>query len=209
MVLIGSLLVTGYFSATGHKASSPGSHHGNFSSLPAAAVVATHAVLPRVGWTVSTSDEETSGENGRASNALDGEAGTYWHSKWTAPSIPLPHTVTIDTKVSQEIAGFRYLPRLDSPHGRIGSFEILVSTNGKNWRVPVARGTWADSVDEKSVTFAAVSARYVRLRALTEAGNRGPWTQRSGDQSARQANVAATADNRRSAPHRLGGYRQR
>ena len=50
-----------------------------------------------------------------------------------------------------------------------------MSTNGTTWS-PVARGTWADTSAEKSVTFAAVTARYVRLTATTEAGNRGPWS---------------------------------
>jgi galactose oxidase len=177
VVLVGLLLVTGYLTVTGHHSSSAtGSHHGHITMLPAAAVAAAPAPLSRIGWTASASDEETSGENGRASNVLDGNAGTIWHSKWTAPAVPLPHTITIDTKVTQKISGFRYLPRTDGPNGRIGSFEILVSTNGTTWRTPVASGTWADTGDEKSVTFAAVSARYVRLRAITEAGNRGPWS---------------------------------
>src|SRR5512142_255988 len=41
---------------------------------------------------------------------------------------------------------------------------------------PVAVGTWADDTIEKTATFARVDARYVRLTALTEAGNRGPWS---------------------------------
>ncbi|MDQ0074856.1 discoidin domain-containing protein [Arthrobacter oryzae] len=177
VVLVGLLLITGYVTVTRHHPSkATGSHHGHITMLPAAAMAMAVAPLPRMGWTASASDEETSGENGRASNVLDGNAATHWHSKWTAPAVPLPHTITIDTKVTQSISGYRYLPRSSGANGRIGSFEILVSTDGTTWGTPVASGTWADSSAEKSVTFAAVSARYVRLRAITEAGNRGPWS---------------------------------
>lgn len=177
VVLVGLLLITGYVTVTWHhSASATGSHHGHITMLPAAAMAAGPAPLSRTGWTASASDEETSGENGRASNVLDGNAGAIWHSKWTAPAVPLPHTITIDTKVTQSISGFRYLPRSSGANGRIGSFEILVSTNGTTLGTPVASGTWADTGDEKSVTFATVSAQYVRLRAITEAGNRGPWS---------------------------------
>ena len=44
------------------------------------------------------------------------------------------------------------------------------------WGSPVASGTWADNKTEKSVLFPAVTARYVRLTASTEASNRGPWS---------------------------------
>ncbi|SDP52846.1 galactose oxidase [Arthrobacter sp. ok909] len=153
-----------------------GTHIHN-AVLPAAAMLAAPVPLSRTGWTATASDEETLGEDGKASNVLDGSAATIWHSRWSpAPSAPLPHTITIDTKATQSISGLRYLPRSDLPNGRVGSFAITVSTNGSTWSAPVARGTWPDTYAEKSVTFTAVSARYVRLTAATEAGNRGPWS---------------------------------
>ncbi|MDQ0922355.1 galactose oxidase [Pseudarthrobacter sp. W1I19] len=175
LVVVALLMVTGYLAVTvyGGQGGS-GTHHGHGLVLPAA--VAAPAPLPRTGWTAAASDEETIGENGQASNVLDGAAGTIWHSRWSEPTAPLPHSITIDTKAAQAITGLRYLPRADSPNGRIGNFEILVSTDGATWGSPVAQGTWADNADEKSVTFAAVPARFVRLIANTEAGNRGPWS---------------------------------
>ena len=150
--------------------------HVHIQSLPAAAMEAAPAAMSRTGWTASASDEEVTGENGQAGNVLDGSAATIWHSVSSPSPGALPHTITIDTKETQSIAGFRYLPRSDVPNGRVGGFEIRVSTNGTTWGAPVAQGTWADTSAEKSVTFAAVSARYVRLTATTEAGNRGPWS---------------------------------
>ncbi|WP_456505128.1 discoidin domain-containing protein [Arthrobacter sp. UYCu723] len=163
-------------SVTYDSAGAAGSHIHN-AVLPAAAMEAAPAALPRTGWTATASDEEVTRTNGRAANVLDGNAATMWHSRWyPAPAAPLPHSITIDTKATRSISGLRYLPRTDLANGRVGSFEILVSTNGTTWSAPVAHGTWADSSAEKTVTFTAVSARYVRLIATTEAGNRGPWS---------------------------------
>ncbi|WP_264354767.1 discoidin domain-containing protein [Pseudarthrobacter sp. MM222] len=147
------------------------------AALTPAAMEAPPAPLPRTGWTASASDEEVAGGDGRAANVLDGNAATMWHSRWSpAPAAPLPHSITIDTKATRSISGLRYLPRTDLANGRVGSFDIRVSTNGTTWSAPVAHGTWPDTIEEKTVTFLAVSARYVRLTATTEAADRGPWS---------------------------------
>ena len=40
----------------------------------------------------------------------------------------------------------------------------------------VAFGTWIDDATLKTTTFTPFTARYVRILALSEAGNRGPWS---------------------------------
>lgn len=49
------------------------------------------------------------------------------------------------------------------------------STDGNTFTT-VAYGTYIDDQSLKTTVFTAVNARYVRMQALTEAGNRGPWT---------------------------------
>ena len=62
-------------------------------------------------------------------------------------------------------------------NGRIGRYEVYVSDSPSTWGTAVASGTFADTSTQKVVPFGAVrSGRYVRLRALSEAGDRGPWT---------------------------------
>lgn len=157
--------------------STTGGPHDHLPVLPAAAFVAAAQILPRTGWTATASDEETAGENGRAVNVLDGNTATIWHSRWSGTtSAPLPHWITIDMKQQRLISGLKYLPRVSIANGRVGRFEISVSSNGSTWGAPIATGTWADNDTEKSAAFATVSAQYVRLTALTEAGNRGPWS---------------------------------
>ncbi|MFI6642768.1 discoidin domain-containing protein [Streptomyces sp. NPDC050504] len=151
-------------------------HH---RAAPAEAMRPLAPVLPRDGWTATASDEETSGENGRAANVLDGSTATIWHSKWTGTPAPLPHTVTVDMHRTQVVSALVYTPRLDGPNGRVGQYAVHLSADGATWGSPVATGTMADDNTVKTLSFAPKGARYVRLTATTEAGGRGPWSSAS------------------------------
>ncbi|MFJ6755598.1 discoidin domain-containing protein [Streptomyces sp. NPDC091273] len=148
-------------------------HHG---IAPANAMEPTAPVLDRTGWTATASDEETTGENGRAANVLDGNINTIWHSKWSGTATPLPHTLTIDMRQTSVVSALVYRPRANGPNGRIGEYGISLSTDGRAWGTPVATGTLADDAGTKTLGFAPQGARFLRLTALTEAGGRGPWS---------------------------------
>ncbi|MFD7630399.1 discoidin domain-containing protein [Streptomyces sp. NPDC059851] len=133
--------------------------------------------LSRSGWTATASDEETSGENGRAANVLDGNDATIWHSKWSGTPAPLPHSITIDMHRTAAVSALVYHPRSDGPNGRAGAYTVATSTDGATFGAPVASGTWRDDETVKTATFTRTeNARYVRLTVTSEAGNRGPWT---------------------------------
>jgi len=77
-------------------------------------------------------------------------------------------------------SGFTYLPRQDVAvgkplNGNIGQYKIETSTDSRTW-IFATNGTFKDDATLKAITFPPASARYVRITALTEAGNRGPWT---------------------------------
>ncbi|RLK58325.1 galactose oxidase [Actinokineospora cianjurensis] len=134
------------------------------------------APLPRTGWTAVASDEETVSENGRASNVLDGNGRTIWHSRYSTTT-PLPHWITIDMKSARSVAGISVIPRGDDGNGNIGQYQVHVSNDGVTFGALQADGTWPDSSNVQTAMFGAtVTARYVRLTALSEARNRGPWT---------------------------------
>ncbi|MFE0006806.1 discoidin domain-containing protein, partial [Streptomyces erythrochromogenes] len=158
---------------TDQQAAVQSPHHG---IAPANAMEPAAPVLDRAGWTATASDEETTGENGRAANVLDGDNNTLWHSKWTATAAPLPHTITIDMHRTAVVSALVYRPRANGPNGRVGEYGISVSADGQNWGTPVATGTLADDATAKTLGFAPTGTRFVRLTAVTEAGNRGPWT---------------------------------
>ncbi|MFI8340968.1 discoidin domain-containing protein [Streptomyces sp. NPDC085639] len=148
-------------------------HHG---IAPANAMEPTAPILDRAGWTATASDEETTGENGRAANVLDGNVNTLWHSRWTGTPAPLPHVITVDMHRTAVVSALVYHPRTNGPNGRVGEYSISLSTDGQNWASPVATGTLADDAGAKTLGFAPQGARFVRLTALSEAGGRGPWS---------------------------------
>ncbi|WP_030843473.1 hypothetical protein [Streptomyces sp. NRRL F-4474] len=67
---------------TDQQAAVQSPHHG---IAPANAMEPAAPVLDRAGWTATASDEETTGENGRAANVLDGDANTIWQRSRTTP----------------------------------------------------------------------------------------------------------------------------
>jgi phospholipase C len=125
----------------------------------------------------SYSSQETVGENGAAANAVDRKTTTIWHTKWSGGADPLPHEIVLDLGTARTLTGLTYVPRQDGgANGRIGRYEVYASTDGTTWGSAVSTGTFADDATSKTVRCWPTTARYVRLRALSEAGNRGPWT---------------------------------
>ena len=123
----------------------------------------------------TSTDSAEDGEGGDL--VFDGDESTFWHSQYTPTDDPLPHSITIDMKEVFNVNGLTYLPRQDgNQNGNIGRHEVYLSLNGSNYGSPVAFGTWLDDQSLKISAFETRPARYVRLVALTEAGNRGPWT---------------------------------
>jgi galactose oxidase len=152
----------------------PGNHMTMLTATTPASFTTAADALPSSGWTATASDQESGNP---ASYAIDGNPATFWHSDYTPTNVPLPHSITIDMHATQYVSGLTYLPRQDgNPNGTIGRYSISVSSNGKSWSAPVATGTWADDSTLKTAVFGGVACRYVRLTALTEAGDRGPWT---------------------------------
>ncbi|MET8153430.1 discoidin domain-containing protein [Actinoplanes sp. NPDC049668] len=128
----------------------------------------------------SVDSQETSSP---ATNALDGDPATHWHTQSVAAAPPHPHQLTLDLGATYSVTGLSYLPRPTSASGRIARYEVLVSADGTTWGTPVATGTWPDSAAEQTVTFPRTTGRYLRLRSLSEVGGQ-PWA------SAAELNVA-------------------
>ncbi len=136
-------------------------------------VAAEDAVTLKV---IKVDSEETAGENGSGTNAVDGNPETFWHTQWQDDSPSLPHEITLQLSRACSISGFTYLPRQDeSDHGLIKDFEFYISEDGKDFGKPVKKGTFGEGRDKKAVTFEAKSGQFVKLRALSEI-NGEAWT---------------------------------
>lgn len=91
------------------------------------------------GWEVlNVSSEEVAGEgsNGFASNIIDGNLETYWHSCWygcTEEQSVYPHNITVDMKAVKDVSGIQFAQRQSGTRG-VNLIEIEVSDDKEEWR---------------------------------------------------------------------------
>ncbi|MGX1510224.1 endo-alpha-N-acetylgalactosaminidase family protein [Streptomyces collinus] len=137
-------------------------------SSEARATVTEEPVLPPGAMTATADSENGSSgaAEGPVSNVLDGDAGTIWHTDYTASQAPYPHWVTLELGGAADIDGFGYLGRQSGGrNGRVAGYEVAVSDDGEDWTT-VARGTLKDDPRTQRVSFDRVRASYVRFTAL-------------------------------------------
>lgn len=141
------------------------------------AVAQNAVVIPAGVMSTWTASADTYQNGNPPSNAIDGNANTFWHSEYSPVLTALPHYLVIDMKKNYLVNSLSYQPRQDGgSNGNIGGHTITFSTDGVNFGQPKCIGTWLDDSSTKTSAFEATNARYVKLTALTEAGARGPWT---------------------------------
>jgi hypothetical protein len=125
---------------------------------------------------VKVDSEETSGENGRGENAVDGNPATIWHTQWQAESPNTPHEIVVELVPPTFIKGVTYLPRQDeSDHGVIKDYEIYASNDGEDFGHPLSKGSFGTIKGKKLVTFEPIECRFIKLRAISEI-NGLAWT---------------------------------
>src|SRR5262245_15252266 len=172
---------TYYFAATAYDTAGTESAFSNEVSV-------TLGTIPQQQMqVVSVDSQDMVGGNYAATNAIDGNPATFWHTEWFQQAPPLPHTLVLDLGGQYQVDGFRYLPRQDgNSNGTIAAYQFYVSADGTTWGTAVAAGTLAADTSEKTVRFTAKTGRYVRLVALSEINGNASWT------SAAELNVFGT-----------------
>ncbi|MBS2211125.1 discoidin domain-containing protein [Carboxylicivirga mesophila] len=85
--------------------------------------------LDRQGWSMVDFSSEEAGE--QATNVLDGDHSTFWHSRWSTNAASYPHYLTIDMGQSQTINGFTFVQR--DGMRKVKDIEILLSNDMENW----------------------------------------------------------------------------
>ncbi|MED0944007.1 M60 family metallopeptidase [Bacillus mycoides] len=119
------------------------------------------AILSKKIMKVSANSEESWRDP--ASNAIDDNPNTIWHSQWNAPN-QYPYNLTLDLgQQIRTITQIAYLPRQDwSENGIILNYNIYTSMDGSNYK-KVTSGTWDNNRGKKFATFEPISAKYVKL----------------------------------------------
>ncbi|WP_054715959.1 discoidin domain-containing protein [Marinifilum fragile] len=83
----------------------------------------------RTNWKVIDFSSEENNE--LASYVLDGDAETFWHSRWSQNATSYPHHLTIDMGDIQNVSGFSFLQR--DGMRKVQDIEILVSNDNIQW----------------------------------------------------------------------------
>lgn len=97
----------------------------------------SHNFLDRTSWKIESysSQEDGGGEGttGLASDILDGNKNTFWHSCWSQGKIAnAPHYITVDMGTTKTVDGFRFLQR-QSLKRAVASIELQISDDAVTW----------------------------------------------------------------------------
>lgn len=127
-----------------------------------------------------------------ASNVLDGNTSTMWHSDWSITT--MPHWIDLEMAEPTEIAGLVYTPRQTGSNGNVTNYTILVSDDGDQWE-EILTGDLANDSTVKTINFEPVTTKHVRLRYNTAVNNNGS----AAELQVLRANITADTDGLRSA----------
>ena len=98
-----------------------------------------------------------------ADKVLDGNASTLWHTEWAQGHGRENHWIQFELDKNYTVDGLRYQPRQSGgTNGIIVKYRVEVSDDGVNFTT-AAEGKWAPNTAWKKVSFAPVTAKYVRL----------------------------------------------
>jgi alpha-L-fucosidase len=129
--------------------------------------------MPKAKWKVVRASTAAPG-GGQAKNAIDGDAGTLWHTHGPDGEKAPPQEIVIDLGEEVAVKGFLYLPRRDgTTRGVVDQYAFYVSADGQAWGEPVATGEFANikanPVQQAVALKQPAPARFIRFVALHSA----------------------------------------
>lgn len=138
---------------------------GGTATTTAEATLLPPGIVPQSRITVADVSSEDVGTGGAATEALDGNPSTLWHSAWSEVPTPatFPHHITLDLGTTYQVNGFSYLPRQSGTNGMFKGYEIYVSEDGQNWGTAVKTGEFPNSTATQRVDFTVKAGRYLKF----------------------------------------------
>jgi len=103
-----------------------------------------------------------------ATNVIDGDPETLWHTPWDGNMPVYPHELQIDLGSETVVTGLMLLPRQDGiTGGWISEAECYLSSDGNTWIKPLSRMSLPFDKTEKQFKFnQTYKMRFIRLVAL-------------------------------------------
>lgn len=132
-------------------------------------------IYDRSGWQVSVDGYTPENNCGEASDIIDGDNSTYWHSNYRDASLTnMPHWFMIDMGKAQPVAalGFTTRQAASTVNGHIKDYDILVGNNPDSLTL-IQSGTLPYTLKEQWVNLdSIVSARYVKVNIRSSQNGR-------------------------------------
>ena len=108
-----------------------------------------------------------------ASNAIDNNPSTFWHTQYSGSTPRHPHTIVIDMAKNYLVTAVLYTARTDgNENGMIREYEIYISKTVSDFGSAVAKGSFSKTTAQQEVVLKKpVEGRYLKLVALSEVNN--------------------------------------
>lgn len=98
----------------------------------------------------------------------DGKNETFWHSAYSSGVKNLPIDVVIELTKEEAVGGVIYAPRQDKRNGRIKTYQLYLSDDGKDWGIPIVKGEFNDSNLKQEIDLNYFhKAKYIKLQILS------------------------------------------
>ena len=135
-------------------------------------VVPFDAYVNRENWKVEVSDFQN-GE-GNPTHAIDGDTGTFWHSRYSPDKAPLPHWIIVDMAAPTAIKAVRLTPRADGNNGRARDYDLYLSNDKENFGAPILSGSLPNEATLQTIDLPTPqTARYLKFVIKSEHSNQG------------------------------------
>lgn len=133
--------------------------------------------IPKNQWSILSVDSEEKNadvkSSGLAQCVIDGNINTFWTTAFKTTYSPFPHQISINFGGLVSISGIEIYPRQKWMAGKIASYELYSSIDGKKW-VLVNKGKfiWQNPSDYSTKTITlpkAIKAKYLKIKAFNSA----------------------------------------
>jgi alpha-L-fucosidase len=131
--------------------------------------------LAKAKWRVASVSSEQADAGEAATNAIDDDPGTFWHTRYSPDTAKHPHWIVIDLGETVTMKGMTYTARPASSgvNGTVVKYEVYVSRDGEDWGEVAAAGALERRAAEQRVIFGKERAgRYLKFVALSEVHGR-------------------------------------
>ncbi len=131
---------------------------------------AVRKYIPIKHLSIAEVSSEATGNGGHATNAIDGNIHTMWHSSYDGSDTS--RYIIIELDEERYLSALEYVPRQSGSNGRIKNAEVYVSTDKNQWTKIGDSYDFANSASKKTIEFPeSTKAKYIKLVATSNYGD--------------------------------------